>query len=233
MANDDWYPRTQEGERILYGNIDSKIDGYKAKYPFLTTDYLAAIHLMCQTFMEGFDTIEENRATAKQMTNWFEDIVSSKQTNVPVSAAPVFQAFAIPAGATLGLEEQCRQFARLMKNQPNYMEADGIDLMIERVKSDGLNVEDAKPELKITNNQQASALDFEWKKAGFDMLELQWRRDGEAMWQQADKSTEKIISFTPPLAAPGKPEKFEFRAVYLIKNRRVGQWSPTYTETFG
>ena len=77
------------------------------------------------------------------------------------------------------------------------------------------------------------SLDFEWKKTGFDMLELQWRKAGDALWQAADKSTEKIINFTPPDLEPGKPEKFEFRAIYLIKNKRVGQWSPVYTRTVG
>jgi hypothetical protein len=174
----------------------------------------------------------ENRATAKQMTGWFENIVSSKMTKDLVPEPPVFQAFVMPAGATIGLEEQCRQFARLMKNQPNYDEADGLDLMIEREASDDLNPGDSMPELKIIKNLDNS-LEFQWKKAGFDMLELQWRRSGAAMWQQADKSTEKVITFTPPLTTPGEPEKFEFRAVYLIKNQRVGQWSPIYTETVG
>lgn len=228
----DWYPTTQDGERILYGNIDAKIDGYAARYPFLTNAYLMSVHLMCQTFIEGFETMNENRATAKQMTNWFENIVSSKQIGEPVPPAPVFQAFAIPAGAMLGLEQQCRQFARLLKSQANYTEADGIDLMIEKEKSADLNIGDAFPELQISKNLNNS-LDFEWKKAGFDMLELQWRRAGAAMWQMADKSTEKVINFAPPLTSPGVPEKFEFRAVYLIKNQRVGNWSPTYTETVG
>ena len=71
------------------------------------------------------------------------------------------------------------------------------------------------------------------EKSGFDMLELQWRKAGDTLWQAADKSTEKIINFTPPDAEPGVPEKFEFRAIYLIKNKRVGQWSPIYTKTVG
>ena len=31
----DWYPTTSAGERLMYGNIDLKIDGYQAKYPVL------------------------------------------------------------------------------------------------------------------------------------------------------------------------------------------------------
>ena len=228
----DWYPMSLEGERTLYGNIDSKIDAYAGKYSFLTAAYLSELHRMCGTFVEGFDKMVENRATAKQMTNWFDNIVSSKQTNEPVPGAPVFQAFAMPAGATVGLEEQCRTFARLMKNQPNYDAADGIDLMIEREKVEELNINDAMPELKISD-QPDNSLNFEWKKTGFDMLELQWRKEGDAIWQAADKSTEKVINFTPPDMEAGKPEKFEFRAIYLIKNKRVGQWSPVYTRTVG
>ena len=61
----DWYPRSLDGQRSLYANIDSKIDGYAAKYPFLTVGYLSLIHLMCGTFIEGYDKMIENRATAR------------------------------------------------------------------------------------------------------------------------------------------------------------------------
>ena len=186
---------------------------------------------MCQTFIKGFDKISENRATGKQMTNWFENIVSSKQTSDPVPAPPVFQAFVMPAGATVGLEEHCREFARLLKNQPNYDTADGLDLMIEREKTDDLNLNDAASELKLSVAD--TSVRVLWKKPGFDALELQFRKIGAAMWQAADKSTVSDFDFAPPLTAPGVPEKFEFRAIFLIKNQRVGNWSPTYTETVG
>lgn len=227
----DWYPPTQAEERIMFANIDAKIDGYTAKYPVLTVFYLAQIHRMCETFIEGFDKISENRATAKQMTGWFENIVESKQTSDPVPAPPVFQAFVMPANATIGLEEQCREFARLLKNQLNYDPADGLDLMIEREKGDDLNLTEVVPELKLTAID--TQVRVEWKKSGFDALELQYRKADSAMWQAADKSTVNVFDFTPAFTAPGVPEKFEFRAVLLIKNERVGQWSPTYTLTVG
>jgi hypothetical protein len=231
MKNDsDWYPTDGATERILYGNIDAKIDNYKNKYPFLTGAYLTQIHTMCQAFIEGFDKIEQNRATAKQMTTWFANITNSKQTNDPMPSPPVFQAFNMPANATVGLEQQCRDFAGLFKRQLNYEKADGLDLMIERSKGDDKNLADAQPELKISAANDGKVI-IEWKKTGFDSLELQYRKAGSTMWQPAEKSTEKIINFTPALSAVGSPEKFEFRAVYLIKNQRVGNWSPTYTIT--
>ena len=231
-SESDWYPTTNEGERAFYENLEAKIDAYGAKYAFLDAGRLAAVHLMCRTFLECYDKTAQNRATARQMSQWFDNIVRSKQDNEPVPPAPVFQAWAIPAGATVGIERQCRRFAGLFKEQDEYSEADGLDLLIAKAAGEEQAVETAQPDLKISD-QPDNSLDFGWLKAGFDMLELQWRKAGEEMWQAADKSTEKVINFTPPDLEPGKPEKFEFRAIYLIKNKRVGQWSPVYTRTVG
>lgn len=228
----DWYPHSRAGERLMYGNIDAKIDGYAVKYPFLDADYLDEIHAMCRTFIECYDKIEYNRATGKQATQWFENIVSSKQDNTPAPLPPVYQPIVLPAGAFIGIEQACREFRRLLVSQRNYNEADGLDLMIEREAADELNLAEAVPELKYAVLPNGS-IDFDWKKTGFDMLELQYRKEGATMWQYADKSTEKIINFTPPLTTAGVPERFEFRAIYLIKNQRVGQWSQLYVITVG
>ncbi len=70
---DDWYPRDGATERLMYGNIEEKIDGYAAKYPFLTAELLAKVHAMCGTFIEAYDKIEYNRATGRQATSWFNN----------------------------------------------------------------------------------------------------------------------------------------------------------------
>lgn len=228
----DWYPHSRADERLMYANIDAKIDGYAPKYPFLNADYLDEIHTMCRTFIECYEKIEYNRATAKQATQWFENIVSSKQGKTPAPPPPVYQPIILPTGAFIGLERFCREFAGLFKKQRNYEEADGIDLMIERASAEEPNLAETFPALRYTVSTDNS-IAFDWKKTGFEMLELQYRKEGAAIWQYADKSTEKVIEFTPPLTTPGVPEKFEFRAIYLIKNQRVGQWSQIYVVTVG
>lgn len=231
-ATSDWYPLTRQGERELYQNIDDKIDAYKPKYAFLTDPYVVKIHTMCQTFIEGNDKTEQNRQTAKQMTAWFSNIVDSKQKNEPVPAAPAFQAFVMPFGALVGIEEQCRSFAGLMKEQAEYEKADGIDLGIEKGESDPPNLADAQPVLTITVNLD-NTVSIAWKKAGFDMLEAQCRKAGTEMWQPADKTTVSPIVFAPVFTTPGAPERFEFRGVYVVKNERVGLWSQIVSLTVG
>ncbi|MEO7660395.1 MAG: hypothetical protein ABIV48_12350 [Pyrinomonadaceae bacterium] len=64
MADDDWYPGSRAEQRIMYQNVDAKIDSYTAKYS-LTVPFLAQVHAACQTFIEGFDKLEQNKATGK------------------------------------------------------------------------------------------------------------------------------------------------------------------------
>jgi len=136
------------------------------------------------------------------------------------------------AMTTIEFEQQCCRFARLMKSRFNYDAADGLDLMIKREKADDLNLNDVQPELKLAVSAESIVM-VEWKKSDFDALELQYRKVGATMWQPADKITEKIIEFAPPLTTVGVPENFELRPVLLIKNERGGKRLPTYTLTVG
>jgi hypothetical protein len=52
------------------------------------------------------------------------------------------------------------------------------------------------------------------------------------IWQHADKGRPPLI-FAPPITMPGAAEKFEFRAIYIRKNLRVGVWSAIYPITLG
>lgn len=233
MANEDWYPRDEPARRLMCQTIDEGIDALKAKYSDVLTDaYVGEIHTCCQMYINAYDAKEFNRAAAKALTTWFQNLHDSEQKGEAVNAPPPFMQVSIPAGATVGTERQIRRFAKKMKDSDNYDRADGLALMIEKVGAGELNVADAQPQLKIRVETDGRII-FVWLKSGFDSLELQWRRAGDAMWQLADKSTEKEIVFQPPLTTPGVPEKFEFRAVYIIKNQRVGQWSPIYTQTVG
>jgi hypothetical protein len=228
----DWYPTDRATERLMYGNVDAKLDGYAVKYPFLTADYRAQVHAMCRTFVEAYDKIEYNRATARQATQWFENLMNGSPQGEAAPAPPAFQPIVLPAGALIGIEKSFRAFAGLFKKQLNYDKADGLDLMIERGQAKRTAAGETAPELKYTVSADG-VVTIEWKKTGYDALEVQYRKLGAEMWQAADKSTEKIIEVAPPLAAPGVPEKFEFRAVALVKNRRTGSWSSPQILTVG
>ncbi len=232
MANDsDWYPPTRAGQRLMFQNVDVKIDSYKGKYS-LSNDYLDKVHAACLTFIEGYDKLEQNRATAKQMTSWFENILTGEPAGEPASNPPGFQTVNLPAGAFIGIEDVFRELMGFFKANPVYDKADGENLMIVATQADSKDLADVAPVLKL-DATIGNLVTVEWVKSGFTALELQYRKAGTDMWQAADKSTEKIIEFAPPITTPGVPEKFEFRAVFLQKNVRVGEWSAIYPITVG
>lgn len=225
----DWYPKSLAKQRTMYQNFNSKIGGYKAKYG-LTDAQIAEVHIICETFIEIDDKINRNQATAKQMTEWRDNVLTGKPAGSQVPPAPVFQAFALPAGAFIGLEEKFRAFVRDFKNNPAYTEADGIDLMIVAPETEEIDLDTVQPEIDIMSLPNGVVM-IDWRKGMFTALEVQYRAIGAMNWQLADKSTETTIRFDAPLT--NQPQKFEFRAIYLLKNERVGQWSIVHTLTVG
>jgi hypothetical protein len=226
----DWYPSTLPKQRVMYQNVKAKIDGYKTKYA-LTGAAVAEVLLICETFIQIDDKVNQNQATAKQMTEWRENIIKGKPAGSPVPPAPVFQAFSLPPGAFIGLEEKFRAFVRDVKNHPAYTEADGVDLMIVAPEAEEIDLETIAPDIEVTAIPNG-VVTINWKKGAMTALEVQYRAIGAANWQLADKSTETTIRFTPALA-DNQPQKFEFRAIYLLKNERVGQWSMVHAITVG
>lgn len=228
----DWLlGKTLAEQDTMCVNIDAKIDNYKTPYD-LSNDWLASVHLVCQTFHAAYTQVSESRATGKQRDSWFENLREGKPKGSPAPAAPIFGAINLPAGATIGLYEQLRDKMDFFKSNEAYTEADGDDLMITAPKSDNLIVDDESPDLKPSEDASGN-VSVSYTKGDFSGLELQWREAGAAMWQPADKSTEKTITFKPNVSTTGAPVKIELRGVYILKNQRVGQWSPTYTLTVG
>lgn len=230
MSNPDWYPTKKSEQLTMYTNVLAKIDNYVAKYG-LATSLVDNVKLMCNTFIACYQKIEQNKATMKDMNEWFEKILTAKSSKA-ASPAPVFQTITLPVGAFTGIEGEFRKFAEFFKNNPVYDRNDGVDLMIVAPESEEDDLSTVAPELKYTIDA-SGAIEFAFKKGEFELLELQYRKAGATMWQAADKSNKSPIKFTPSLSAAGTPEKFEFCAVYLIKNERVGQWSAIYEINVG
>ena len=226
----DWYPNNRAKLRAMFQNFHAKINGYGAKYGLTAAQLLEALTI-CSTGMQVLDKYEQNQATGKQMSQWVTNVFKGKPAGSPVPPAPVFQAMDLPAGSFIGLEEKFRAFVRDIKNHPAYTEADGVDLMIVAPEAEEIDLETIAPEIGVTA-MPSGIVTISWKKGTMTALEVQFRAVGAANWQLADKSTETTIRFTPALA-DNQPQKFEFRAIYLLKNERVGQWSMVHTITVG
>lgn len=229
ITRKDWLKKSLPELNVMFTNVNGKIDDYKTEYE-LTDDWIARIKLICQTFTTAYAGVVQNRATATDMNKWFELLLKGEPQGSKAAAAPEFQTIALPAGAFIGLIDEFREMIRFFKANAAYTLADGENLMIVPQNEASRNIDEAAPDLKIFGDVNGNVR-VEYVKDEFSGLELQWRKVNQAMWQLADKSTETVVIFTPEGITP--PEKIELRGVYLLKNRRVGNWSPVYSLTIG
>jgi len=225
----DWLKRPLAELNVMFTNVNGKIDGYQIAYN-LNDDWVDRIKLICQTFNTAYTNVVQNRATENEMNKWFDALLNGEPKGSPATAAPTFKPITLPAGAFIGLLDEFREMIRFFKANAAYNLADGENLMIVPPDEGSRNIAEAAPELKVSIDVNGD-VSIEYLKEEFSGLELQWRKTGQQMWQFADKSTEKVITFTP--SGITSPEKIEVRGVYLWKNNRVGNWSPVYTLTVG
>ena len=230
-GNLDWYPTKLSKQKAMYANVLAKIDNYKERLG-LSDEFVAEVKLVCQTFVTAYDAVMQNRAAKKKMDAWFKDIVESPQTENLITSVPAFQTISLPAGAMVGVKKKFRSLMGLLKKNLKYTRADGIDLMIVAPETEDLNLTDAAPNLKLSVDANGT-ITAVYVRGRFSGIELQWREVGETEWHLADKTTERAVEFKPPSLIAETPAKLEFRAAFLLKNKRVGQWSPTYSLTIG
>jgi hypothetical protein len=94
-----------------------------AKYPFLTFGYIHEIHAACQTFIAAYDALVANRTTAKQETQWFENLLTGSPLGETAPPSPHYLSAALPGNAFISIEPFMRDFASLFNEQLNCLSA--------------------------------------------------------------------------------------------------------------
>lgn len=231
MKNRDWFPSTRAEQNVMFVNFNAKINNYKTVFG-LTDPLLAKLHTICDTFIEVYQKVEQNRAANSNLTSWQEKIFNGTPKGDPVPQAPTFVAITVPADAFIGIFAEFRELVGFLKSNPDYTENIGLDLMIVANDAEQANAENISPDLKLTLKNDVS-VEIAFKKLDFDAIELQYRKAGAENWLPADKATTSPTMHTPQLTVAGQTEKFEYRGSYLQKNQRTGNWSPIYSVTVG
>jgi isopentenyldiphosphate isomerase len=226
-----WLERPLPILALMFANVLAKIDNYKEPYG-LTTEWIARVKLICETFLEAYEKMVQNRATNKQLSDWFDELWTSKTKGEPVPAAPVFQAVDLPVGAFGGLKESFREEIQFFKALKPYKRADGEDLMIVSEEGDEVDFSALVADLDVSVDVDMNVV-IDYKIGDTDGLEAQYREAGQTMWQLGDKSNMTPVKFKPVTSTPDQPVKLEVRGVHIVKNKRVGQWSPTHNLTYG
>lgn len=109
-----------------------------------------------------------------------------------------------------------------IKRHPRYTDAIGQALNIIPVKAVTPDVSNLQPQLNVSMLQSQPRLD--WSKSGMDSLEIEVDRGNGFALLTIVMSPGYLDS--APLPASGSVALWKYRAIYRVKDKRVGQWSP-------
>lgn len=231
MKSKDWFPSTRAGQNVMFNNFKAKIAGYKDIFGLSNTQ-TERLLTICDTFIEIYQKVEQNRAAMANLTAWQETFFKGNPKGGAVPKAPTFVTFDIAENAFIGIFDEFRDFVSFIKANPNYTESIGEDLLIVANETEQQSLDEIFPDLKLSVKNDTT-VEISFKKFDFDAVEIQYRKAGTENWILADKATNSPTIHTPQLTNAGQAEKFEYRASYLQKNQRSGTWSPIYTITVG
>lgn len=228
MANDsDWFPSREPEQLVVVENIKDKIPNYKSPLEMEDADVTEVLTL-CAAFIEAVTKNEQLQATAETMTAWKHLIKNGTPKGSPAPAPPVFLPVAMPAGTTLGVVDQLRDWRNRWVEAKGYTEAIGEDLMIVKVSGTSISPDALQAQMKLAPIGGYTT-QFAFSLQGMKAMDVEWRFAGTENWALAKTFTASPGTHTVVPATPNQPVTVEYRGRLVDKNVQVGQWSPVYT----
>ncbi|MCL5746393.1 MAG: hypothetical protein M1541_21090 [Acidobacteria bacterium] len=153
----------------------------------------------------------------------------AKISAAAAAAAAAQQTTKEKTAARQAIERRVRALARRLKAHPAYTPALGAQLGIEGPE-DTTDLSASKPQLSATD-QTGGVVELAFSKSRSDGVNLYSQRDGEAGFVFLARDTSSPYLDNRPLLAPGRPEVRRYKAVYVLNDQEIGQFSDEVTVT--
>lgn len=227
MAKTYYLPADDEGKAALLEHFATTISGYAAALGLPAAE-LTAQAADTAYFRWLVNESIASRAYAQALTAWRDSI---RDGGIPATPqAPVPSATPAPATVPAGIVPRFTALVKRIKGHPAYTEAIGEALRIVGAESAGPDTATAQPDLtgaKVV----ADEVRIPWKKGKFDGIRIEVDRGDGKGWTFLAIDTRPDYSDTEPFPAVGAIWKY--RAIYLLDDQKVGQWSPTVSVNVG
>jgi hypothetical protein len=139
---------------------------------------------------------------------------------MPVVAAP-------PTAVAAGIFLRLSQLVQRIKNSAGYTEALGKELGIVGAEIASFDADVMKPAIKLVI-KGGRAVEVQWTKGKSDALYIE--TDKGNGWQFIGIDTIPHFTDSTPITGPAT---WKYRAIYLVNDERVGNWSDIMSITVG
>jgi hypothetical protein len=225
MAKAHYLPKSDKERAVWLNNFSSKFATYCTSLGFLASD-AASVNNDTAMFNYALN-MAEAYTTAKEQRINFKNILRDGpvgQVIGPIPVAPVIGS--APAAVAAGIFPRIAQLVQRIKNTPAYTEAIGKDLGIigaEQIT----DFTTMKPVLKLV--LKGGHVEVQWTKGGADALHIESDK-GTGTWQFMAVDAVPHYPDLTPITAPGV---WKYRAMYLVNDQLVGQWSAVASISVG
>jgi hypothetical protein len=216
MAKKTYLPKADADKVIWLNNFAAKFSPLAVTLGFVAADATAVTNDAAM-FAYLMGTVE-NFTTAKEQRVEYKNLIKDGPIGSVGGAVP--SGPAVPAAPTVvapGVFPRISQMVQRIKNHPAYTEAIGRDLGIIGAE-ETIDYNTMKPVLKLMSI--ASQVEVQWVKGKADAVRIE--SDKGTGWQFLAVDSVPNYTDTTPIAAPAV---WKYRAIYIVADELVGQWS--------
>lgn len=216
MAKNGYLPRADKDRVVWLNNFASKFAQVSTTLGFVAAD-VTSVNNDAAMFSYLVNQVEIY-TTAKEQRVDYKNLIKEGPIGSPAGALPVAPAAGtVPTVVAPGIFPRIAQLVQRIKNAPNYTEAIGKDLGIIAT-TPVIDPATWKPVLRLV--MQGGQVEVQWTKGDADALRIE--TDKGSGWQFLAVDTVPHYQDTTPITAAAV---WKYRAMYLLDDQLVGQWS--------
>jgi hypothetical protein len=216
MAKSNYLPRTDKDRVVWLNNFASKFAQVSTGLGFVAAD-VTSVNNDATMFSYLINQVELY-TTAKEQRVDYKNLIKDGPLGTPGGALPVAPAAGtVPTVVLPGIFARIGQLVGRIKNSATYTEAIGKDLGIIGAQQT-FDPTQMKPVLKLA--MLGGQVEVQWTKGDADALRIE--ADKGSGWQLLAIDTVPHYTDTTPITAPAV---WRYRAMYLVADELVGQWS--------
>ncbi len=158
----------------------------------------------------------------------FKNILKKGESNIISNNAPTLPVLDVaPNSVAPGIVFRFTTMVNRLKSHQNYTTAIGQNLGIEFSAAQKLDLDNAQPILKVV--MRAGKVNLDWKKGKFEGIIIE--KDSGAGFITLDKDLHPNFIDNSVMPLGGQSAIWNYRAMYLFGDDKVGLWSSVVTAT--
>jgi hypothetical protein len=226
MAN-SYLPQDDPGKKTWLQNFSTNLGTYATTLG-VSTGTVTSVQNDAAFFDFVLTSNEAYRTDLESRTR-YKDLLRDGKTDNPIGGYPVAPTIGTaPTAVDAGIFVRIGKLVNTIKNSAGYTTAIGESLGIVASKTP-VDPNTMKPRLKVRAAEEGRP-EVVWTKGRSSGIYLEVDR-GTGTFEFLAVDHSPNYTDTHALPVPGRTEQWKYRGIYIINDKRVGQWSDTVAFT--